>query len=232
MNILALDTTLGACSAAVAVSGDGEPVLFCVREPREREHAEVILLMVEKVMSDGGLAFDALDAIAVTIGPGSFTGVRVGVAAARGLALATGLPLIGVTSLEVMARQALDRLDETPDTLVIALDARRGEVYQAVFDGAGETLIDPAALTPEQAVAQLPETGKIILAGGGAALVLAAAAENGRALQAVFPDLQPDASALAQIALTRAPVNGPLSPLYLRPPDAKPQTGKAVPRRK
>ncbi len=231
MNILAFDTALGACSAAVAVSGKGAPRLFAAYESREREHAEVIMAMIEKVMHEAALAFDALDAIAVTVGPGSFTGVRVGVAAARGLALATGRPLIGVTSLEVMARQALDRLDETPRTLAVALDARRGEVYLAVFDGAGEMLIGPAALSPEQAVARLPETGKIILAGSGAALVMQAAGESTRELEAVFPDLQPDASTLARMALTRAPIEGPLRPLYLRPPDAKPQSGKALPRR-
>ena len=236
MNILALDTTLGACSAAVALSGKGKPRFFSAYELREREHAEVIMAMIEKVMHEAGLAFDALDAIAVTVGPGSFTGVRVGVAAARGLALATGHPLIGVTSLEVMARQALDRLDKTPGTLAIALDARRGEVYLALFDGAGEMRIGPAALTPERAAARLPETDKIILAGSGAALVLQAAGESGRDIEAVLPDLQPEASTLARMALTRMalkrpPVEGPLRPLYLRPPDAKPQTGKALPRR-
>jgi len=231
VNILALETTLGACSAAVAVSGKDAPRLFADYETRERAHAEVIMLMVEKVMYEAGLAFDALDAIAVTVGPGSFTGVRVGVAAARGLALATGRPLIGVTSLEVMARQAVERLDDTPGTLAIALDARRSEVYLALFDSAGEMLTKPAALTPEQAAARIPETGKIIVAGSGAALIVQAAGESGRDIEAVLPDLQPDASTLVQMALTRPPVEGPLRPLYLRAPDAKPQTGKALPRR-
>lgn len=233
MQILALDTTLGACSAAVAVGvgGGGAPRLFSAYEVRQREHAEVIMIMIEKVMADAGLAFDALDAIAATVGPGSFTGVRVGVAAARALALATGRPLIGVTSLEVMAQQALERLDEAPGTLAIAVDARRGEIYQALFTGAGETLSRPAALTPEQAAAQLPETGTLVLAGGGARLVSEAAEASGRTAEAVLPELQPEASKLAEMALDRRPIEGALHPLYLRPPDAKPQAGKSVPRR-
>ncbi len=231
MKILALDTTLGACSASVSVGGDGAPQLFSAFERREREHAEVIMAMIEKVMGEAGLEFGALDAIAATVGPGSFTGVRVGVAAARGLALAIACPLIGVTSLEVMARQALERLDEAPDTLAIAVDARRGEVYQALFTGAGEIVSPPAALTPEQAAAQLPETGTLILAGSGARLVSEAAAQTGRETQTVLPDLQPDAAKLAELALTRAPIEGSLHPLYLRAPDAKPQAGKSVPRR-
>ena len=111
MNILALDTTLGACSAAVARTGTGAyaPKVFSAYELRTREHAEAIVPMMTRVMDEAGLAYDELDAIAVTTGPGSFTGVRVGVSTARGLALALSLPLIGVTSLEVMAQMALDR---------------------------------------------------------------------------------------------------------------------------
>ena len=229
MKILALDTTLGACSASVAVGETGAHELFSAFELRDREHAEVIMGMIEKVMGEAGLAFSALDAIAATVGPGSFTGVRVGVAAARGLALAADCPLIGVTSLEVMARQALQQLDDAPDTLAIAVDARRGEVYQALYSGAGETLSPPAALTPEQAAAQLPETGTLSIAGSGAHLV--GEVEMKRTANVVLTDLQPDAARLAEMALTRSPIKGPLHPLYLRAPDAKPQTGKSVPRR-
>jgi tRNA threonylcarbamoyl adenosine modification protein YeaZ len=182
-------------------------------------------------LEQAGLRYEALDAIAVTTGPGSFTGVRVGVAAARGLALATGVPLIGVTSLEVMAHCAMTRLSGVPHHLAIIVDARRGEVYMAVFTGSGEVVSEPQALTPAQALDELPENGRVTLAGGGAHLVAMAAAEKGRSLEAVLPDLQPDAAVLARMALTRPPQDGPLHPLYLRPPDAKPQTGKSLPRR-
>lgn len=231
MNVLALDTSLGACSAAVASKREGAPELFRVHEPREREHAEAIMGMAERVMGEAGLAYGDLDAIAVTVGPGSFTGVRVGISAARGLALATGKPLIGATSLEVMARQALETLAPPPGRLAVAADARRGEVYVALFDNSGETLGEPVALAPSDAAGLLMKSGVKVIAGGGAALVADAAARSGWELGAILPDLQPDAGALALLALTRAPHEGPLAPLYLRPPDAKPQSGKAVARR-
>lgn len=231
MNILALDTTLGACSAAVACGGGGAAEKFSAFELRTREHAEAIVPMMTRVMDEAGLAFDRLDAIAVTKGPGTFTGVRVGISTARGLSLALGLPLIGVTSLEVMAHMALEQLDSAPDTLGIVVDARRGEVYFSLFDGEGAVISDPSARTPEQAVELIPGNGRVVLAGGGAGLVSGAARNIGPEFDTVLPDLQPDAATLASMALTRSACEGPLHPLYLRPPDAKPQTGKAIPRR-
>ncbi len=231
MNILALDTTLGACSAAVATGeAGGAPEVFGVYELRTREHAEAIVPMMTHVLDEAGLSYDALDAIAVTSGPGTFTGVRVGVATARGLALAMDLPIISGTSLEVMAQMALDQIESAPDTLGIAVDARRGEVYLALFDSAGTIFLDPVALTPERAVEALSEKGCVLLAGGGAGLVAEAALKKGREFETDLQELQPDAAKLACMALTRQPVEGPLHPLYLRPPDAKPQTGKALPR--
>jgi len=231
VNILALDTTLGACSAAVARAGVAAPEKFSAFELRTREHAEVIVPMMTRVMDEAGLTYDGLDAIAVTTGPGTFTGVRVGVSTARGLALALGLPLIGVTSLEVMAHMVLEQLESVPDILGIVVDARRGEVYMALFDGEGAVISDPSARTPEQAVELIPGKGRVVLAGGGAGLVSGAAESLGLEFDTVLADLQPDAATLASLALTRTACEGPLHPLYLRPPDAKPQTGKAIPRR-
>ncbi|MDA7948008.1 MAG: tRNA (adenosine(37)-N6)-threonylcarbamoyltransferase complex dimerization subunit type 1 TsaB [Hyphomicrobiaceae bacterium] len=230
MNVLALDTTLGACSAAVARGEPDAPDTTGAFELREREHAEAIIPMIEHVLTDAGIGYEDLDAIAVTTGPGSFTGVRVGIATARGLALALDLPLIGATSLEVMARKALEKINDAPDVLGVVVDARRGQVYMAVFDGSGSTRSVPEALTPERAVTRLPEGGHTVLVGGGAELVRQASADP-KALQVVLPDLQPDAQMLARMAMTRTPEREPLRPLYLRPPDAKPQSGKAIPRR-
>ncbi len=227
MNILAFDTTLGACSAAVARREN----VFGAFELRNREHDEVLMPMIGGVLDEAALKYDDLDAIAVTIGPGSFTGVRVGVAAARGFALSLNIPLIALTSLEVMARQALDQLKEAPDVLAVSLDARRSEVYIALFDGAGSTVSEPAALSPEQAAKNLPSSGKILAVGSGAHLLAEAAKSSGRHIEVVMSDLQPDARALAEMALERKPASGPVSPLYLRPPDAKPQSGKAIARR-
>lgn len=230
MKLLALDTTFGACSAAVACGSPGAPEITGICELRERGHAEAIIPMIERVLADASLRYHDLDAIAATTGPGSFTGVRVGVATARGLALATGLPVIGATSLEVMARAALDEQSESPDVLGVVVDARRGEVYVGLFDKRGGPLCAPQALTPKQARALLPENGSIVLCGSGAMLVRDVA-PNPHALQAVSADLQPDARILARLAMNREPTTQLLRPLYLRPPDAKPQLGKAISRR-
>jgi tRNA threonylcarbamoyladenosine biosynthesis protein TsaB len=226
MNILALDTTLGACSAAVVCDGE----IFSTYELRSREHAEAIMPMIAQVLDEASLGYEALGAIAVTTGPGSFTGVRVGVSTARGLALAAGLPLIGLNSLEVMAQMALEKIDAAIDVLGIVVDARRGEVYLALYNSKGDVISGPAALSPDQAVEILPDHGQVVLAGSGGALVVDATAKTGLSIDCVLSELQPDAASLAAMAVTRAPVEGPLSPLYLRPPDAKPQTGKALPR--
>ena len=229
MNVLALDTTLGACSAAIAHGEPQAPDLTGDYELRDRAHAESIVPMIESVLANASLGYEELDAIAVTTGPGSFTGVRVGVSVARGLAVATGLPLIGVTSLDVMAHMALDTLEQGPDVLGVAVDARRGEVYLGLYDGKGVMLSDPKVLAPEQAHALLPDSGQIVLAGGGAGH-LREVAGNGRKFNTILPELQPDARMLARIAMSRSPTQGPVHPLYLRPPDAKPQAGKALPR--
>lgn len=227
MNILALDTSHGACSAAVVRDGE----IFSAYEQRSREHAEVIMPMIAQVLDEASLGYEALGAIAVTTGPGSFTGVRVGVSTARGLALATSLPLIGVNSLEVMAHMALEKIDARVDVLGIVVDARRGEVYMALYSGEGDVISGPAALSPEQAVEMLPDQGQVVLAGSGGALVADAASKTGLSIECILSELQPDAAGLAVMAMTRSPVERPLSPLYLRPPDAKPQTGKALPRK-
>ena len=231
MNILALDTTLGACSAAVARRENGGSRVIGAFELREREHAEVLMPMIGRVLDEAALTYKDLDAIAVTIGPGSFTGVRVGVAAARGLALALKVPLIALTSLEVMARQALDQIDEAPDTLAVSIDARRSEVYIALFDASGNALCEPVALSPEQAAKILPASGRVMSVGSGARLLAEAALSGARDIEVALTDLQPDARMLAEMALGREPASGSVSPLYLRPPDAKPQSGKGVARR-
>lgn len=229
MNIFALDTTMRACSVAVLRCSGETSNTFRVYEERERGHAEALMPMIETVMAEADLSFDALDRIAVTVGPGTFTGVRVGVAAARGLALATGAGLVGVTSLAVIARAVMNERNGEPRDGIIAAtaDARRGQVYFAMFDAQGQTLCDPMVLTPQEAAGLLPASGGITLAGSGSPLV--AAAIPGPGPDGIFGNLQPDAATLAGMAVESDAEPGPVSPLYLRAPDAKPQAGKAVP---
>jgi tRNA threonylcarbamoyl adenosine modification protein YeaZ len=224
MNILAFDTCMAACSAALMRSDTG--ALTHRFAPMERGHAEALFPMIQAVMDEAGLGFADLDRIAVTHGPGTFTGVRAGIAAARGLALGCGAAIVTATSLEVMALACLERLgpDACRSGFLVAHDARRGELYVQRFDADARALGDAVLATPPEAAA-LAAASRLV-AGSGAALV---AAEAG-GLRAVLPDLLPDAAHLARLALGREPLAAPASPLYLRAPDAKPQTGKHLAR--
>jgi tRNA threonylcarbamoyladenosine biosynthesis protein TsaB len=206
MIVLGLDTCLSSCSVAVF---DGERVLASAREVMARGHQERLAPMAQAVMAEAGLRFDELQRIGVTVGPGSFTGLRVGIAFAKGLAAALDLPTVGVGALEALAAEA--------QGLVFAVvDARRGQVYVQGFED-GRALMAPDALTAETAAARIAELsmgGPFTLVGSGAVLLegLAPAA-------AVVLAEGADARIVARLAATREP--RPLKPLYLRAPDAK-----------
>jgi tRNA threonylcarbamoyladenosine biosynthesis protein TsaB len=206
MIVLGLDTCLASCSVAVL---DGGRVVACAREVMARGHQERLAPMARAVMADAGLAFDRLDRIAVTVGPGSFTGLRVGIAFAKGLALALGRPAAGIGTLEALAAEA--------DGLVFpAIDARRGQLYLQAFED-GRALMAPDALTAEVAAARLAELAQgraFTLVGSGAALL----ADFALGAQVIAAE-GADARHVARLAAAREP--GPLKPLYLRMPDAK-----------
>ena len=231
MNVLAFDTCLGAVSVAVRwQSAHGDWQMRHAFEVRQGGHAERLMPMIEEVMDEAGLAFSDLHRLAVTVGPGSFTGVRVGVAAARGLALASGLPVVAATSLAVMAHGAEQQLGASRGgrLLVVAVDAHRGMIYAQRFESAPDEPEQPLLLTPEEAAALVAERAAIVV--GSAAHVLAGAiAAAGGEAQAHLADLQPDARSLALMAGDLAP-SSPLRPLYLRPPDVRPQADKSLPR--
>jgi tRNA threonylcarbamoyl adenosine modification protein YeaZ len=229
MKILALDTSMGACSAAVLQKDGAARRLSLREETMARGHAEALMPMVEEVMQGAGLAFAEIEVIAATLGPGSFTGVRIAIAAARGLALVTGARLFGTDSLSVMAKlaRASGALGSGP--FAIAVDARRGMVYFGLYDEEDGKLAGPLLLTPDEALGFLP-SGLRVAAGSGASLLAEAASLQGRILDASLPELQPSAGALAEIAYQSGETVPALRPLYLRPPDAKPQ-GQAVLRR-
>lgn len=227
MNVLAIDTCMTACSVAALAGGSR----ICGRfAPMERGHAEALFPMIAQVMAEAGLGFADLTRIAVTRGPGSFTGVRAGIAAARGLALGCGAPVVTATSLEVMALGALARLGpgQGQGGFLIAHDARRGELYVQSFDANAQALGEPVLATP--VVAALLAAGCAFVAGSGAPLVAAEAERAGKHFTARLPDLLPDAAHLARMAATLAPQGNPASPLYLRAPDAKPQMDKHLAR--
>ncbi len=207
MIVLAIDTCLGACSVAVVAYGH---TVAAASEPMTRGHQERLAPMAREVMVRADLDFAALDRIAVTVGPGSFTGLRVGLAFAKGLALALGKPCIGVGTLEALAASVTE-----PGPLAVVIDSGRGQVYLQTF-AAGRALSPPQVLSLEEAGSRLAALNGGVLSGPGAALLSTVAA--GFELK---PVATPDPAAVARLAAS-APA-APPTPLYLRPPDAKPK---------
>ena len=213
MIVLAFDAALAACSVAL-YDADRDRLLAARHEAMARGHAEVLPGMIEAVMTEGGLTMSALDRIAVTRGPGTFTGVRIGIATARGLALATNRPVCAMTTLEALA-MAVPAPRRAPIASVI--DARRGEVYLQIFHVDG-TAVDAARIVSiETAVREIPSG--TILVGTGAAIVIAAGCNGVPAAASTLPD----AANFVRQAVKRIPDREALEPLYLRAPDAKPQ---------
>jgi tRNA threonylcarbamoyladenosine biosynthesis protein TsaB len=206
--LLALDTALDACSVALV---DGARVLACRTEAMERGHQERLAPMVAEAMATAALPFSALERIAVTVGPGSFTGLRVGLAFAKSVALALDVPCVGVGTLEALVASRPEA--ETAPQAAAALDARRGHVYLQVFER-GEAVSEPANLPIPEAQAKLQALGfgaEALLVGSGAALLGGEAA----------PD-RIDPVAMARLAAGRPARPGTMpAPLYLRAPDAK-----------
>lgn len=230
MTLLAFDTCFDGCSVCLAQRrGGGVSELASAMERFETGHAERLVPMIGEVMERAGLAFSDIDEIAVTIGPGTFTGTRIGIAAARSFALATGARTGGYSSLAVMAEVA--RREVAADLMAVVVDARRGEVYAQLFgrDG-GRWPLSPPQLLKVSEAAVLGGSERIVFAGSAAAAVAEAAVAAGRPADACLSNLLPDAVALAHIAAAGAPSEEPLLPLYLRPPDARPQEGKAIAR--
>ena len=172
MNVLAFDTCLGAVSAAVCrVDAAGLHVLAEAYEARTTGHAERLMPMIEETVARSGIALGDIDRLAVSLGPGSFTGVRIGVAAARALALATGKPAVGVTSLAAMAHEARQVLGDKAKgrLLAVAVDARAGMIYVQLFEDGGATGA-PMLLAPAEAAAMIgtrPVVHRGRLGGGG-----------------------------------------------------------------
>jgi tRNA threonylcarbamoyladenosine biosynthesis protein TsaB len=221
MNVLAFDTCLGAVSVAVRWRG---PDGWLVREAWERRqagHAERLVPMIAEVMQAAGATFASLDRIAVTLGPGGFTGVRVGVSAARALALATGKPVVATTSLAVMAHRAEELLGglQGRGRLVVAVDARRGLLYAQSFSAGARETSEALAMTPGEA-ARWVGSHRTLIVGSAAPALAALVREAGGDAEAQLPDLEPHARSLAALAPALAPV-APVRPLYLRPPDVR-----------
>jgi tRNA threonylcarbamoyl adenosine modification protein YeaZ len=223
MNILALDTSMGACSAALITRDGGARRVFARAERMARGHAEALMPMVDDIMRESGIAFGALDRIAATTGPGSFTGVRIAIAAARGLALVTAAKLFGSDSLTVMAREARDLGVTGGAPFAVAVDARRGMLYLGLYDEASRRRDGPILIAPDDAANLLPRDLRTAV-GSGAVRLAEVAIASGLRVAAQLTDLEPNGVALAALAEESGETVPSLRPLYLRPPDARPQT--------
>ena len=226
MTCLAIDTAGPFCSAALVAPCDPSRPLAAESERIGRGHAERLMPMIDSILAAAGCRFDDLSQIAVTTGPGSFTGVRIGISAARGFALALGLESRGIGVLDVLAEQAFAETG-TQGALVAVLDAGHGDLFVQV-QRAGAALVLPAArLTAARAADEIASlAAPVSLYGSGAPALLEAAGSP--AAWATLGDTDhADIAVLAAMALAGAGIS-PARPLYLRAPDAKPQSGKAV----
>ncbi|WP_119461529.1 tRNA (adenosine(37)-N6)-threonylcarbamoyltransferase complex dimerization subunit type 1 TsaB [Rhodospirillaceae bacterium SYSU D60014] len=227
--VLALDSAAGACSAALWRQGRLAGHRY---RAMARGHAEALLPMVIETMAAAGAGFDELDLIAATVGPGAFTGLRIGLATARGLALATGVPALGVTTFAAVA-EAVPPAERTGRTLLVLLDTKRSDLFAQRFDAELEALGAPAVLSVDALEDWIPD-GPVIVAGDGVALarpVLSGLATRCAAdiAYATAGDL-PDAAHVARIAARlfasgtsrgtsgETPGGLPAVPLYLRAP--------------
>ncbi|MSO84396.1 MAG: tRNA (adenosine(37)-N6)-threonylcarbamoyltransferase complex dimerization subunit type 1 TsaB [Rhodospirillales bacterium] len=227
MLVLALDAAMSACSAALWHDGC---TLARHSQPMERGHAEALMPMIERVMAEGGIAYAALDLVAATVGPGAFTGIRIGLAAARGLALAAQKPCAGVTTLEAIAAAARAAPIGVPTegihggAVLAAIESRRADLFAQGFAASGAPLGPAAALRPEglaEFVRALGLAPGFILAGDGWARARAALAEAGIVASVNDSARVPDPALVAAIAAGRHGTRNALAPrpLYLRPPD-------------
>ena len=215
MLVLGMDTSLQACSVALINRASGE-VLSYRREVMERGQAEALPDMVDAVMMEAGDPYATLKVVAITRGPGSFTGVRIGLSFARALASALEIPITSMTTLEAIARNVKHNPERLP--VVSVIDARREELYLQAFDADFEPLTEALLTSVDEAATHLPP-GPCLLVGTGAELVKDE--ESGRMLADADP--LPDAEVVALHAPVEPMPTEPPEPLYLRAPDAKPQ---------
>jgi tRNA threonylcarbamoyladenosine biosynthesis protein TsaB len=214
MRILAIDTSVGAASVAVAEGGQPEPLAILSR-PMARGHADALAPMVEEVMRgiDGGFA--SLSRIAVATGPGSFTGIRIGLAMARAMAVALTIPVVGVSTLAAFAAPLLS--------------APRPGIIAAAIDASGRPLGPPRCDTARECVRAIG-AGPAWLAGDAAALIANEAHRAGLPYDLDAARAWPDIVALAWMGLAVDPVTSPARPVYAKPPDARPNPAESIAR--
>ena len=227
MHVLAIDTALEACSVAI-LDTDHSDVRVHESVPMQRGHAEALMPLIARVLDRAQLAFAALDRVAVTTGPGSFTGLRVGIAAARGIALAAGKPAIGLSTLATFAAPFIAADDTLP--VVVAIDARHDHVYLQVFGPGGRTVVAPR-VAPLREALRVSATGAPRITGTAANKLAALWPAGERAPTAVEQRSAPNIDWVARLGAAATDPGTPPKPLYLRAPGAHPQDNMQLARR-
>ena len=218
--VLGLDTAANACSAAV---WSNSVVLAHECVAMRRGHTEALIPMVRRVLAATAAGFSDLDLVGVTVGPGAFTGLRVGLAAARGIALAANVPCIGVTTLEAIAA-AVQRRERDGRIVLVALDTRRGDFYAQVFSAEGTGLAPPQTVDAA-ALCDLLDAREALVAGDARAAAVAVLRDAGIAAESVAGSDHADAGVVAAMAACRFLAGGDIDPqrplpLYVRRPEA------------
>ena len=218
MLILAIDTALDACAAGVLDTEAGR-LIAQESQAMKRGHAEALMPLIARVIEQSGIAFAALDRIAVTTGPGSFTGLRVGLSAARGIALAANKPVVGLTTLTAYAAPLVSQNEEHP--VISAIDARHDHVYLQAVSGNGSSLIRPRVASIEEAIGAA-RFGTPHLVGNAAGILADRWPAHAAPPFKVDAQPAPDIAWVAWLGAAVSPNAAPARPFYLRAPDAKP----------
>ena len=226
MRVLAVDTALGQCAVCVLETDAVEPLAAEVVE-LDRGHAEALLPMMDRVMAgvDGG--FSSVERVAVTVGPGSFTGLRVGISAARAVGLALKVPVVGVTTLSALMAPHMAPVRYR--LIVAAIDARGGRVYAQAIAPNGRPVIPPSIVTVRDVVRAMGSSGVTIVGSGGPAIA-AEAWTVGIDVKVDVAAPLPDITWVARLGAAAAPDEALPKPFYLAGPGAKPQGSARLPR--
>mgnify|MGYP001201478440 CR=1 FL=1 len=216
MLVLGMDSATSACS--VAVLRDGRVVAHEF-EAMVKRQAAALVPMIARVLKAASSSVIELDLIAVTVGPGAYTGVRIGLSTAQTLSLAAQVPLVGVTTLEAVA----GAIGPSMEDILVVMETKRSDFYVQLFRKDGTTGADPAAMNAADLLKAFPEA-EVRLAGDAAERAAEVFRKAGRAVFVVSPDGLPDAVWVSRVGAGRAEEAyiGFAKPLYLRPPDARP----------
>jgi tRNA threonylcarbamoyladenosine biosynthesis protein TsaB len=224
VRLLAIDTALGLCSACV-FDTETDTALASASVEMSRGHAEALMPLIERVINQIDGEFTSLDRVAVSVGPGSFTGLRVALSAGRAIGVAAEIPAVGVNTLSAFAAPYLGF--DNVDHIASVIDARHSHVYVQMIRSDGKLVLAPQITLISDVVAAIGAL-KVRIVGSAASLFADAMRSQG-----FNPDVEPDSAGpdidwIARLGAIANPDHAPPSPLYLRPPDATPQTNGRI----